>query len=330
MNGLSMATDSAARYDRRISADWAKDGRSLALAWILTMGMGSPLGATELVDAKRIGSLPSPVREASGLAVSRRDPGLFWVHSDSGGEPVLWAIAADGALRGSLRIEGVANVDWEDAASFTLDGRSWLLVADTGDNGSRRSDCALLVVAEPDPAELDPNRESRVALAWRIPVVYPDGPRDCEAVAVDSVAGKVYLLAKRVKPHGIYTLPLRPVAAGVKAPEAERVGEMSALPPAPAERRLLPIPAGAFRAQPTGLDIAADGSAAVVTTYGEVLVYPKSGDETWGEALARPGRVVGSHGLDQAEAVAFGADGRTIHVTGEGAGAPLLRYRGDR
>ncbi len=213
-----------------------------------------------------------------------------------------------------------------DAASFTLDGRSWLLVADTGDNGSRRGDCALLIVPEPEPADMGPDRETRVGVAWRIPVTFPDGPRDCEAVAVAAEEGKVYLLAKRANPHGIYTLPLRP-AAGASSPMAERVGQLAPLPAAPELLQLLPVPAGAFRAQPTGLDFAADGSAAVILTYGEVLVYPKTWDETWATALARPGRVLGSHGLDQGEAVAFGAEGREIHATGEGTGAPLLRWR---
>ena len=95
--------------------------------------------ATDFREAERAGHLPADVTEASGLAASRREPGLFWVHADSGGEPILRAVAADGSPRGILRIDGAGNVDWEDAASFTLDGRAWLLVADTGDNASRRA-----------------------------------------------------------------------------------------------------------------------------------------------------------------------------------------------
>ena len=273
------------------------------------------------------GHLPAGILEASGLAVSRREPGLWWTHPDSGGEPVLEAIGADGTLRGALRIDGVKNIDWEDIASFTLDGRAWLLVADTGDNSARRSDCALYVVPEPDPAELQAGVECVAAVAWKIPVVYPDGPRDCEAVAVDAGEGRVYLLAKRVTPHGLYVLPLRRAAAGEATPKAERVGEMPAFPEAPEAQRLLPLPSGRYRAQPTGMDFAADGSAAVIVTYGDVLVYPRKPDERWAEALARPPETLAPHGLPQAEAAAFGAEAGEILVTSEGAGAPLLRYR---
>lgn len=305
---------------------------SRGAAWIIlaAAAYASPAEAEQSnwLPPEPAGRLPAAVRESSGLAASRLRAGVFWTHEDSGGEPVLRAITTDGTLLGTVRIAGARNLDWEDAASFTLDGRACLLVADTGDNQARRSDCVLYVIPEPDPAGLDAGAEQRVEAAWRIPVVYPDGPRDCEAVAVDAREGRVYLLAKRTTPHGLYALPLRPAPADTTTPVAERVGEMTAFPAADGAERFLPKPSGAYRAQPTGMDFATDGSAAVVVTYGEVLVYPKMAGETWAAALARPGEVLAPHGLPQAEAVAFGPGGveEGIHVTSEGAGEALLRY----
>jgi hypothetical protein len=275
------------------------------------------------------GELPKGVGEASGLAVSRREAGVYWTHNDSGGAPVLQAMAADGKARGTVWIEGVKNVDWEDMASFTLEGRAWLLVADVGDNQSGRSDCVLHVIAEPESAQLREAVDRDVPLvakvAWSTAVVYPDGPRDCEAVAVDAAEGRVYLLAKRVVPHGLYSLPLRPKPGA--APVAERVGELGAFPGAEGAELLLPMPTGRYRGQPTGMDFAADGTAAVVVTYGEPYVYPKFADETWAQALARPGVRLAPHWLSQAEAVCFGGDdGREIVVTSEGKRAALVRY----
>jgi len=273
------------------------------------------------------GHLPEAVHEASGLAVSRRDPGLFWTHEDSGGEPVLEAIAADGASRGRVRVSGVRrNVDWEDISSFELDGKAWLLIADTGDNRARRGDCSLLVVEEPEPARLAPQREIVVPVSWRIPVIYPDGPRDVEAVAVDAAENRVYLLAKRTTPHGLYVLPLRPTPPGRPMPPMERIGELPAFPSAEGAQAMLPIPFGMYRAQPTGMDFSADGSAAVIVTYGDVMVYPRRRDERWIDALARTPIRLESHGLPQAEGVGFSADGRAILVVGEGKAAPVLRY----
>lgn len=306
-----------------------KSFRSLASVPLIAMACLSASGAESppvWSSPEVAGRLPAGIGEASGLAASRREPGMFWTHSDSGGQPVLQAIGADGALRGILRIAGVKNADWEDLDSFTLDGRAWLLVADTGDNNARRSDCALYIVPEPDPAELQAGAECVAAVGWKIPVRYPDGPRDCEAVAVDAGGERVYLLAKRATPHGIYALALRPAAAGKAAPAAERVGEMPAFPAAPEPQRLLPIPSGRYRPQPTGMDFAADGSAAVIVTYGDVLVYPRNPDERWAEALAKVPLTLAPHGLPQAEAVAFGAGAGEILVTSEGAGSSILRY----
>ena len=271
--------------------------------------------------------MPAPVNESSGLAASRRDPRMLWTQNDSGGQPVLYAVEPNGARRGELRITGVANRDWEDLASFELDGRAWLLIAETGDNSSNRTDCVLYIVAEPDPAELSPLHETTATIAWKIPVRYLDGPRDCEAVAVDARAGVVYLLAKRTSPHGLYTLPLRPPAGGV--PAAMPVAQIpnAFIPQPTANQRLLPIPTGRYRAQPTGMDFAADGSAAVILSYGDVLFFSRQKNEPWATALMRPPLVLAPHGLAQAEGVAFGADGRTIYVSSEGAGSGIIRYQ---
>ena len=273
-------------------------------------------------------TLPKSLLEASGLAASHRDPKILWTHNDSGGQPVLYALDSNGTRRGELRIQGVANRDWEDIASFELDGRSWLLVADTGDNDSRRTDCAFYVVAEPDPAELSPTQETTGKVAWKIPVRYLDGPRDCEAVAVDARAGLVYLLAKRTSPHGLYTLPLRLPTDGV-LPAAMPVAQLpeSHFPQPSGTQHLLPIPTGRYRAQPTGMDFAADGTAAVVVTYGDVLLFNRKSAESWADALRRAPVVLPPHGLVQAEAVAFGADGKTIYVTSEREGSAIMRYR---
>src|SRR5215207_9736579 len=65
------------------------------------------------------GSLQAPPKqESSGLAISRRSPDILWTHDDSGGAPVLYAVDTSGRKRGSLRVRGVKNEDWEDMASF--------------------------------------------------------------------------------------------------------------------------------------------------------------------------------------------------------------------
>jgi len=273
--------------------------------------------------------MPHAIRESSGIAASLRDSRLFWTHNDSGGQPVLYGIEPNGVRRGDLRIAGLRNTDWEDIATFELDGRAWILVADTGDNRGSRKDCALYVVAEPDPAQLAPFEELTVPVAWKIPVRYPDGPHDCEAVAVDAKAGLVYLLTKRTKPPVLFTLPLRP-DAGAPTPDAMPVARLNHFPQPSAVQRMLPIPSGSYRAEPTGMDFARDGSAAVIVTYGDVCLFSRQPGETWVAALSREPEVLPPHGLSQAEGVAFAPDSRTIYVTSEGADTAILRYRSEK
>ena len=46
--------------------------------------------------------------ECSGVAASLKQPGVLWVHNDSGNEPVIYAITAEGKTRGVFRVQNVA------------------------------------------------------------------------------------------------------------------------------------------------------------------------------------------------------------------------------
>lgn len=264
-------------------------------------------------------------REASGLAGSRRDDTLVWTHNDSGGEPVLYALdARDGSRRGRVRLTGVTNRDWEDLAAFTLDGQSWLLVADVGDNLARHPQSVLHLVPEPDPATLQPAQESVIAPVYSIVFIYEDGARDCEAVAVDPTERAVYLLSKRDTPPRLYRLPLGRATAAQPA-VARLVGQMPHLPPPSAVKRTVPLPMFALASLPTAMDFAPDGSAAVVLTYGRLWLFPRAPGESWAEALGRMPAALPAHLLPQAEGACFRRDGRRILVCSE-ATMRMLRY----
>lgn len=262
-------------------------------------------------------------REASGLAASRRTPGLLWTHNDSGGEPVLFAVAADtGDLRGKVRVKGVGNIDWEDIASFERDGKAWLVVGDIGDNFARRPFILLHFLEEPAAAALAPDRETEIAPAYTLRVVYEDLARDCESLAVDAPEGAVYLLSKREQVPHLYRIPLAPSREIVTA---HHVGTVPHLPQPEFIQRLLKTPTGAFRASPTAMDFSADGSAALVLTYGDLLLFPRLPGESWADALAKPPVVLAPHKLPQAEGACFSADARAIFVVSEEM-MTLLRY----
>jgi hypothetical protein len=300
-------------------------------AWLLLAAPGPPDGpALPLLprapygDVAIAGTLAnSAIGEASGLAPSRVSPNVLWVLNDSGNAPELFAIGTNGAALATCRIEKVRNVDWEDLASFRLAEVPYLLIADTGDNGGKREDCALLVVREPREKERAAGRTLDLPVAWTLRFRYEDGPRDCESVAVDVAAGRVLLLSKRTKPPVLYELPLLPGTTGA-VQVARRVIAVASMPPRVKSRRR------GFWAQPTAMDIASDGTALAVLTYLDAYLYERRADEDWAQALRRaPQRIAlppeDDGILKQREALCFADGSRRLYVTAEGRHAQVGR-----
>lgn len=258
------------------------------------------------------------VTEASGLAISPADPRFMWIVNDSGSTPDIHLAGTDGTYRGKVTLKNTKNIDWEDLASFSLDGKNYLLVADTGDNDARRESRTLHILREPKLPADGETLAATVQPAWQIEFRYEAGPRDCEAVAVDARAGKILLISKRTNPPEVYQLPLHPPAkSGILT--ANKIGTTEVKSPVDS---LIP-----FRNQPTGLDITADGSLAAVVTYYGVFLFPRKPDESWAEAFAKPAATLPPHLLGQAESVAFSKDGKTIHAISEGRNPPVVSYQ---
>jgi len=304
----------------------------LAPAFLLAhAAYSTPTANTTALDTwhgpETVGEITAPaINEASGLAISQRTPELLWTHNDSGNEPVLYAIAPDGSFLGSVRIAGATNRDWEDIASYEIDGRAYLIAADIGDNNAIYPECVLYVIAEPDPAELSPARELVTTPERIIRYVYPDGPRDCESLAVDISEQAIYLISKRAQPPTLYRLPLFPADTGSRPLTAEELGPVNGISSPSGLLSRMSVPWGKWRAQPCSLDISPDGKIAALLTYGEVYLYERGNGEDWATAFARGGSSLAAHNLPQAEAICFALDGQSLYVTTEGSPAPLIRY----
>lgn len=288
----------------------------LLLALLATDGTASRWSRAEYAGALTDADLD----EVSGLAASHAHHGMYWAHNDGGNEPVLVAIRGDGTRVASYAVKGVANVDWEDMASFELDGRNYLLVADTGDNGGIRKTLDLAVFEEPatlrDGDTLKP--------AWTTTFRWPDGARDCEAVAVDAAAGEVLLISKKRVPPEVFALPLRP-AEGTQT--AQLVGTLNGIAqPDQAQLRKNPV-YGRYRSQVSGADLSPNGRVLAVLNYHAVHLYVRQPGQDWKQALAaEPGRL-DFPWLPQAEGIAFSLDGRRLLIASEQRPSPLLVFR---
>lgn len=299
-------------------------GLPLAVLALSISGWAAP-AATKVAPPSVAGTLEAPPNdEASGLAASRRTPGLLWTHDDSGGQPEVYAVETGGRLRGVLRLEGIKAEDWEDLASAEFDGKAWLIVADTGDNYAKRGHTWIHLVAEPAADQLSPSRPVSERPAASLKVTYPDGPRDCESLAVDTRERALYLLSKRDPVPRLYRVDIPNPLRGATL-TARFLGEVGRLPQPTAAQKLVRGYLGEHRAWPTAMDFSADGSAAVVLTYGHVLLFPRKDGESWAATLAREPVILPPHNLTQAEAICFSADGRGVYVASEKT-RNLLRY----
>lgn len=299
---------------------------------VIALALASPplraTGATELPKAATtiaISGLVTDTRidEISGLAASRRRDGVLWAHNDSGNPNSIFALSTAGAVIAEYGIDGVANVDWEDMASFELDGRSWLLIGDIGDNGALRPTIRFILVPEPDLAG---GRGGRITPEWVLEARWPDAPRDAESMAVDPVSRTIYLLSKRRVPVQVFSLPLAPPASPDEVRTIRQIGTMSGIPQPTQEEIGASPEIGRWLGQPTAMDRRADGSFVVITYRDAYLFLAQPGDDA-ARTLRRAPLRMGLPRLPQAEAVAFGRDGRAVYATTERLPAPILRAR---
>jgi hypothetical protein len=174
--------------------------------------------------------------EISGIAVSRRQPGVLWVHEDSGADPVLTAISTSGQTLATLTLSGASSIDWEDLAIAPCGDTDCLWVGDFGDNSAIRETVQLLRVEEPTLTEDAPALEASVTV---FPFQYPEGPRDAEALVVDD-DGQPYVLTKRMDATThLYRIPLEGMAQAARITTIS-TGETEGLPTATTAADLWP------------------------------------------------------------------------------------------
>lgn len=266
--------------------------------------------------------------EISGMACSTRLPGVLWVHNDSGDDPRLFAVGPDGQTKGILEITNARARDWEDMTRFDLDGESWLLIADVGDNDAVRHDTTLYLLPEPDPREFENQPVLRVQATSVLRYHYENGPRDCEGVAVDVPNRQILLISKRTEPPVLYTLPLDLARDDDDAPlTATRSIPLTGIQPPTAAERAIPGRLGKHRSWVTAFDISADNRTAAVLTYGNVYLYHRDNDATWVDTLAGTPERIPFSGLPQAESLCFDEGGATLLVSTEDNRPPVRRYR---
>jgi hypothetical protein len=243
-------------------------------------------------------AMPEEVRESSGAALDPRAAEVFWTHGDSGTEPVLYAITADGRLAGRVVVSGARNRDWEDVAIGPCPGGDCVYVGDIGNNrGGRDREVVLYRAPLPQPTD----SATRPVEAFR--ARFPGQGRDTEAMFV-AADGGIYLVNKGQNdaielwrwPVPLQAGPVDLVRVRVLAPEPEQPGDAV-----------------------TGAGASRDGRWVALRTYGRLALYRTadllgSGGPAFSMDLAPLGE-------PQGEGVAMRADGTVLLTSESGEGA---------
>ncbi|MEO6064304.1 MAG: hypothetical protein ABIP49_00795 [Lysobacterales bacterium] len=277
--------------------------------------LGPPEVAGIVIDAE--------LAEISGLAASRTHPDVLWAINDSGNPARLFALSTHGRKLAAFDIDGASNVDWEDLAAFSLGDRHYLLIADTGDNGGVRVTLDLLLVEEPRAL-----KSAHVALTRRLTFRWPDGPRDCEAMAVDAERGEILLLSKKRVPAQLFRLPLAALFAPVSnsTAVAEEIAHVRALPQPTAEELATSPRLGRYRAQVSGMALRADGWLAI-QTYRDTYLFHRPPAQSWRRVLRGAPQPLRISVMPQPEALAFDPRTGDLFIASERIPSPLLRLR---
>jgi len=174
---------------------------------------------------QKMGSLVDPaLQEVSGLVVSHQNPGVFWVHNDSGNKALLFGLNNRSIVTHRIDLEGISLIDWEDCVLVKGKGgqSDALWIADIGDNKARRSEIYLHRILEPilTPSDTGIIRIPKSQIQT-FTLTYEKGPRDAETLLYDPVKELFYLISKRELQVEVYEfqLPLdsnQPIVLQVK------------------------------------------------------------------------------------------------------------------
>ena len=226
------------------------------------------------------------IEETSGLAVSRRTPGVLWTHNDSGSAAVLFALDTKGAVIGRVRVP-VRTRDWEDVSAARCPSGDCLYIADIGDN--RRTRARIEIYRVPEPAPTD----AETAAPDVFHATYADGPHNAEAMFV---AGTNIFIVTRDAAAGVYRAALPP--SGGADLRFQRIAALGIVPVTDAEAFL-------------------DGRSVVVRTSHEAVFYRIDDLNGGGNT---PYFRLNIDGLrePQGEGVAVDGDGQMLYLSSEG------------
>jgi hypothetical protein len=265
----------------------------------------SGLDTTQAFDAIPVVSdlQRTDLLEISGVAASRINPGILYIHNDSGNPDQVYLTNGTGANIGTLNMP-VSNRDWEDIAvgPGPVPGKYYVYLGDIGDNNSKYPTVHVYRFLEPDLTGMNLPATINITNVDDIELKYPDGPRNAETLMVDPATKDVYIASKQSNLSQIYV---------ARYPQSTTL-----------VTTLTPVVQLYFN-KTTGGDISPDGTE-ILLRSNEMIWYWKlpAGTSISDGLMMQPKVAPYADNEPQGEGVGFAADGSGYYTDTEIKGYP--------
>ncbi len=253
----------------------------------------------------------SEVVEASGIAASSKNPGMFWTHNDSGDKSRIFAFDSLGNNLGTFLLAGIQNRDWEDIAigPGPVEGAQYIYIGNIGDNSARYHTKYIYRINEPDVVLGQTAIDTVLYEVERLAFQYPDGKRNAETLMIDPLSLDIFIVSKEENtkvyrltwPYTFYNSP--PVTVDT----LEQVAE-------------LPFSTA------VGGDISSDGKEILIKRKNIIYYWVKEDIETIVDVLQKLPSTVPYFKEPQGEAICWASDLSGYYTISEGAHPHLYFY----
>lgn len=257
-------------------------------------------------SAKEKGIVDIKLEEASGLVASAAHPGYFWTHNDSGNGAQLFLIDSTANIAATMPLGAVRNRDWED---ITLGpgpdpDKTYVYVGDIGDNKAQYP--YKIIYRLEEPAAIENKTVERFDTLF---VQLPDGTRDSEALMIDPISSRMFMVSKREDSVRLYQFPNTWKSGDTLTAELK-----------------IKMPYNLTVAA----DISVDGSEVLLKNYDHVYYWKREGTESIADLLQRTPLELKYKPEKQGEAIAWSRDGSGYYTLSESSTherARLLFYK---
>ena len=230
--------------------------------------------------------------EVSGMAFSITNPGFIWVHQDSGDGATIYLLdASNSETVASYTLAGFSNRDWEDMeiGPGPIAGKSYIYIAETGDNEQKYGDYAILRFEEPKFAEQQRGKNISISEGIdKIDFKYPAKNHDVECLLVDPLTKNIYLVTKRDFLAKVYEIPFPQKSSGQNTP----------------------VDVGTFPFTfITAGSVSKDGLQVAIKTYDRIFYWTRQPNQSFVDMLAGTPGLLPYQREPQGEAFCFHPDG---------------------